>query len=418
MATKTSISVFAQLVKYLPRRIVEDVAAKYPQKARGFSYSEQLYLLMLGHMLHAFSLNEIVDISTVHEAELWRSCHVSSAALNTFSHANRTRDPKVAEEVYWSLAGMLGSDQPALYGGRNPGRLFKFRNHRILAIDSSVIQLSLNCVDWARYIHGKAAVKLHMRTDIANMMPNMVIIGDRASEYDTVKAPALCADMKRGDILVADRGYQNYRFFDELDKRGVNFVIRERCSFKFKALESRTDLPKDVESDETVGFKVHLTRKKYTGVLRRVSAIVEVDGVKRRMVFLTNNTTWSARTIADIYKGRWQIELLFKELKQTLQLHSFYGTNSNAVRWQIWAALIVHLLMRYLKCLTRWNSSYSRLIGIVRAAVWMHYDILDFLRFYGIAPPQGSREKLANAPYLPGFEKYFIRAMGQQKAQN
>ena len=411
------ISVFAQLVQQLPGHLIENIARGERIKAREFSYSSQLYTLMLGQFLHAFSLNELVDISEVHRAELSRIRGISPAKRNTFSNANRTRDPVVAERFYWALRDRFSSSAPGFRNVSNRGSLARFKTRHIYAVDSSLIPLSLNCIDWAKYIHRKSAAKLHMRTNVANMLPDFVVI-DSAHHNDIGKADEMCAGLRIGDIAVMDRGYYSYGFYRGLDERGITFVGRERHRFKYKVVAT---VPKDklqvgIVSDERVVLANRFTKLKYTSSVRRVKAIVEIDRQKREMVFVTNNFTWSARTIADLYKSRWTVELLFKELKQTLQLQSFYGTNANAVKWQIWAALIVHLILRYLSYLSKWRGSYSRFVGIVRTAIWMKMDLARLLCFYGTAPPVVSKAHTGNIPYLPGFEKAYLKAMGQQTA--
>ena len=144
--------------------------------------------------------------------------------------------------------------------------------------------------------------------------------------------------------------------------------------------------------------------------MRRVKARVKVDGKWRTMVFLTNNFEWAASTVADLYKARWEVELLFKELKQTLQLQDFYG--ENAVEWQIWAALLAHLVLRWLKFKAGAACSYSRFAAIVRAIVWLKKDAMAILRSYGIAPPPDSGGIASGMPYLHGFEKMFLMSVG------
>ena len=411
------ISVFAQIVQQLPGHLIENLARGEKIKAREFSYSSQLYTLMLGQFLHAFSLNELVDISEVHRAELSRIRGISPAKRNTFSNANRTRDPVVAERFYWALRDRFSSSAPGFRNVSNRGSLARFKTRHIYAVDSSLIPLSLNCIDWAKYIHQKSAAKLHMRTNVANMLPDFVVI-DSAHHNDIRKADEMCADLRIGDIAVMDRGYYSYGFYRGLDERGITFVGRERHRFKYKVVATvpKDKLPVGIVSDERVVLANRFTKLKYTSSVRRVKAIVEIGGQKREMVFVTNNFTWSARTIADLYKGRWTIELLFKELKQTLQLQSFYGTNENAVKWQIWAALIVHLILRYQSFVTKWRGSYSRFVGIIRTAIWLKKDLDKLLQFYGTAPPVVSRVSARNIPYLPGFEKAYLKAMGQQTA--
>ena len=411
------ISVFAQIVQRLPGHLIERLAGGQKVKAREFSYSAQLYTLMLGQFLHAFSLNELVDISEVHKAELSRIRGICPAKRNTFSYANRNRDPRVAQDFYWALRDWFDRRSPGFRSLRNRGALARFKTRHVYAVDASLIPLSLCCIDWAKYIHRKSAAKLHMRTNVANMLPDFVAI-DSASRHEAKKAPALCADLRSGDVVVGDRGYYSFDFFRELDRRGIVFVSRERRTMKCRMVRAtpEEELGKGIVSDERVVLTDRNTSLKYAKEFRRVKAVVEIGGETREMVFVTNNFTWSARTIADLYKSRWAIEILFKELKQTLQLQSFYGTNANAVKWQIWAALIVHLIMRYLKFESRWSGSYSRFVGIVRTAIWMKKDLDKLLRFYGTAPPLDPDECGRNVPYLPGFEKAYLKAMGQQTA--
>jgi hypothetical protein len=119
--------------------------------------------------------------------------------------------------------------------------------------------------------------------------------------------------------------------------------------------------------------------------MRRVVALVEIDGEKREMTFLTNSLEWSPRNVADLYRCRWRIEVFFKQIKQTLQLADFLGHNANAVRWQVWTALLTHVLLRYLSYLSNWAHSFTRLFTVLRAALWGKYDLLNLLASYGTA---------------------------------
>jgi len=137
--------------------------------------------------------------------------------------------------------------------------------------------------------------------------------------------------------------------------------------------------------------------------LRRVVALVEVDGQEREMTFLTNHLEWSPQTVAELYRTRWEIEVFFKQLKQTLQLADFLGHNANAVRWQVWIALLVYVLLRFQAFLSQWNHSFTRLFTLTRSALWKKLDLLSLLRSYGTA---GGRWRMLAAPhqaYLPGF---------------
>jgi len=144
-------------------------------------------------------------------------------------------------------------------------------------------------------------------------------------------------------------------------------------------------------------------RKAYPVQLRRVVALVEVDGELREMVFLTNNFTWSAQTIADLYRCRWSIEVFFKELKQTLQLADFLGHNASAVRWQVWTALLVYLLLRFCAFLSQWGHSFSRLFTLLRSALWQKLELRSLLERYGTAGGGGRFLGTPEAAYLPGL---------------
>jgi len=144
-----------------------------------------------------------------------------------------------------------------------------------------------------------------------------------------------------------------------------------------------------------------------------VEAIIEVDGKDAAMTFVTNNMEWSGWTVAELYRARWEIEIFFKEIKQTVQLVDFVGHNKNAVQWQVWTALLTHLLVRFIAHLSRWAHSFTRLFTLLRAGLWHRFNLVDFLTGYGTA--SGSFRMLAcpQHAYLPGFEAPSTFAVGQ-----
>ena len=147
----------------------------------------------------------------------------------------------------------------------------------------------------------------------------------------------------------------------------------------------------------------------YPQRLRRVVALVEVEGVEREMVFLTNHFAWAAGTVAELYRCRWQIEVFFKQIKQTLQLADFLGNSANAVRWQVWSALLVYVLLRYQAFQSRWGSSFVRLWTCVRASLWLKLDAVALLKSYGTAGGDFRLLGQPQAAYLPGFQ---LKAVG------
>ena len=408
------ISCFAQIVQeHLPGWKIEELAAGEKIKARKFSYSSQVYLLMLSQFLHLFSLNEIVDVSRIYAPELSRIRGISPASLNTFSNANRTRSAGVMQAFFWAVYGFFRNEEPDFVRGRHHGRLSRFKLRGIYAMDSTTIQLAYWCIDWAKHRQRKAAVKVHMVANVANRLPHFCVFG-KAKDHDSKMEDELFNSLKEGDIGIADRAYNCFKALYRQSRRGVFFVVREKSGMRYRVVKrvAKKDLGENILSDETIQLTGQRTSKEYPDAMRRVKARVKVDGKWRTMVFLTNNFEWSASTIAELYKARWEVELLFKELKQTLQLQDFYGENANAVEWQIWAALLTHLVLRWLKYKSGAACSYSRFAALARAIVWLKKDAMAILRSYGIAPPPDSGGAASGMPYLPGFEKMFLKAVG------
>lgn len=392
---------------------IEQIAAGEKVKARKFSYSSQVYLLMLSQFLRLFSLNEIVDVSKIYAPELSRLRGITPANLNTFSNANRTRDPKVMQSFFWEVYDTFRRQDGGFVRGRHHGRLTRFNLRGICAIDSSTIQLAYWCIDWAKHRQRKAAVKIHMVANVANRLPYFCVFG-RAKDHDSKMEDELFNSLKEGDIGIADRAYNHFKALHRQSLRGVFFVVREKSGMKYRVVRrvAKKDLGENIISDETIMLTGQRTSKEYPCAMRRVVARVKVDGKWRMMVFLTNNFEWAASTIAELYKARWEVELLFKELKQTLQLQDFYGENENAVAWQIWAAQLTHLVLRWLKYKSGAACSYSRFAALVRAIVWLKKDAMAILRSYGIAPPPDPGGVASGMPYLPGFEKMFLKSVG------
>ena len=408
---RRSLPVFSQLVQLIPPGLADRLGEEAGIKARVFTCSHQAYSLLLGQLSGAFSLNEICDAEEVHRNKLVRIRGILPAKRNTFSHANRTRDPAAAESLFWEMHKRLTESYPGFVHPRLRGKLSRFRFRRIFAVDSTVLQLTLKSIDWAKHRKRKAAAKLHMRCDVASRLPAFARVTS-AKAADCRMMATLCAGLHAGDVAIFDKAYTDYREMWKLAVRGVFFVMREKTGMQYGVEEERRDLPANILSDETVVFTGKESRKKYPGRLRRIRAKVEVDGKMRELVFLTDNLEWAAGTVAELYKARWQVELFFKELKQTMQLKDFYGENENAVLWQVWTALLAHLLLRYLAWSSRWHGSFTRFAGVVKAALWERKDLMGLLAVHGTAPPPletGWREK---TPVLKGFGKAWLAAMG------
>ena len=408
---RRSYTVLHQLVQLIPAGLPDELAREAGADIRKFSCTSHVISLIYGHLSRSASLNEICDAAKVHEPEVNRIRRATAPKRNTLSHANRTRDPSIAEKLYWEVFRHLQEISPG-FGRfhRHDGFLSRLKRE-IFAIDSTTLKLSLSCMDWARHRRKKAAAKTHMRLNVGTMLPTFAVV-DKASHHDSKHAAALCGSLKDGDVLLADRAYLDFLYLHGLTRRGVTFVLREKENSVWEKVGETSCKDIRIIADETVRPAIKGTAGKYPEPLRRVTAIVEVDGKDTAMTFITNNFKWSPRTIAELYRTRWAIEVFFKEIKQTLQLTDFVGYNENAVKWQVWIGLLVHLLLRFLKHVSKWGLSFSRLAGILRSAVWLKTDLRAILELYGTAGCPKRPVVVGDQLYLQGFEPFSSRPVG------
>lgn len=213
----------------------------------------------------------------------------------------------------------------------------------------------------------------------------------------------ICTGLQRGEVPLCDRGFHPMAHFYELTQRGVFFVTRPREQILFKVVR-RCARGKDprILKDEHIRACGDWVKDDYPENLRRVTARVFIDGQECVLTFLTDNFTWSAGSIADLYRCRWQIEAFFKQIEQTLQLADFLGHSANAVKWQIWIALPVFVLLRFQAWCTDWTHSFSRLLTLLRAALWLPRDVGRLLR-HGTADGDYRQLDPAAQRWLPGF---------------
>ena len=402
---KTAYTTLRQIVQWIPEGLVDRLAREAGTDIRKFTSFSHVLALLYGHLSGASSLNEICDALRLHEPEVTRIRGVGAPKRSTFSHANRTRDPDIAEKLYWAVFGHLQTICPSFTQYKKHKGFIHRVKRDIFAIDSTTLQLSLDCIDWARHRRKKAAAKTHMTLNVGNMLPSFACVDD-AAHHDSRYMDVLCAALKDGDVLLADRAYVDLGILHGLSERGVFFVLRDKKGMTYDTLEERTHKDPRILADRTVRMSRDDSAEKYPDVLRRVTAVVEVDGRDMEMTFITNNFDWSPRTVAELYKARWAIEIFFKELKQTLQLRDFVGYNEKAVKWQVWTGLLAHLLLRFLKHVSKWALSFSRLAGTVKSAVWMKIDLLDALRKYGTAGGPKRPVIVSEHLYFKGFERF------------
>jgi IS4 transposase len=227
---------------------------------------------------------------------------------------------------------------------------------------------------------------------------------DTARHNDAKRARELCAGVKAGEIVIFDKAYVDFEHLADLSMRDVFWVTRAKDNLSFRVVRKlQAGACGKILRDDLIGLQTPGSLQDYPVALRRIVALVEVEGREVAMEFLTNNLAWSAGSLVELYRCRWQIEVFFKQIKQTLQLADFLGTSANAVRWQVWTALLVYLLLRYLAFISDWSHSFSRLFTLIRAALWKKWDLLSLLRRYGTAAGQFRYLAQPEQAYWPGW---------------
>src|SRR5712671_2714191 len=382
--TRSKFNILRQICNIIPQRTVSKLARETGAegKSRAFSPWSHVVSQAYAQLTHSISLNDVCDSLQLHSGPLASIRGASAPSRNGFSHANRERPAAMAEELFWAVVAHLGEQSPGFVTGKRRGAAFRFRVP-IHVVDTTVMELVANCMDWAKHRRRKAAAKTHMRLNLQSLLPDFVII-DTAGEHDNKRARELCAGIRSGEIVLFDKGYVDFGHLRDLDERGVSWVTRAKDNMAYDTVR-KMPRSKDEKILRDEVIVLSNPNKSAPELMRRIVAVVEIDGKEREMVFLTNNLKWSPRSVADLYRCRWQIEVFFKQIKQTLQLGDFLGHNANAVRWQVWMALLVYLLLRYLSYLSKWSHSFTRLFTIRRAILWAKPDFLRFLVGNGTA---------------------------------
>ncbi|MGI8603838.1 MAG: IS4 family transposase [Verrucomicrobiales bacterium] len=401
---RSNLSVLRQLLNFIPLHLVPRLARECgaDKRSRTFTPWSQVVSLMYAHLVHCIGLNDVCDSLQLHSGPLSAIRGAKAPCRNTLSHANRQRDASMAEKLFWSVLEHLQKIHPPFARGRKgKGLLHRFKVN-VHAVDSTTIELVANCIDWAKHRRRKAAAKTHLRLNLQSFLPSYAVI-DTAKEHDAKRAREVCAGLQSGEIVVFDKAYLDYDHLADLDERGIFWVTRAKENMAFIVVKKRpVKKGGRLVRDEIVALE---GRSHQPGeFVRRIEAWVEVDGRECLMFFLTNNMEWSPRSVCDLYRARWDIEVFFKQLKQTLKLSDFLGHSANAVRWQVWTALLTYVLLRFQACVGRWAHSFTRLFTLLRATLWQRLDLPSLLKRYGTA---GGHFKLLGAPEQAWLPKLF-----------
>lgn len=401
---RAKLPILTQLCKLIPSHLTASLAKKHgiDKQARTFSAWSHVVSLLFAQLTHATGLNDVCDALRNHSRWLGSLRGATAPPRNTLSHANRTRDSAMMEDLFWATLRHLENSLPGGFGLRYKGVPRRFKA-TVSAIDSSTIALLANCMSWAKHRRRKAAAKLHLRLNLQTFLPSCAII-EEASHHDDTRAPALCAHLRDGEIALFDKAYIHFQHLFALHQRGVQWVTRAKDNMAYTVRKKLLPKPAGkILRDDLILLKGAKSRGQYPETFRRVEMLVEVDGKEVVMVFITNNTQWAASSVGALYQARWGIEVFFKQLKQTLQICDFLGHSKEAIRWQLWAALLLYVLMRWQGQAAGWAHSFSRLLAVVRGVVWDRIDLAALLRSYGTAGGGWRMRSCCEGTYLPGF---------------
>jgi len=365
---KNSITIFNQLLNIIPhckfQQVVEEFNGdKYIKKFNSFHH---LIVLLFAQLNENDSLRDIERPININKNKL-QFISLPEIKRSTLSEANNRRDYKIFERLFYV---MLDKTMQL-----TPKHKFRF-NNEVYALDSSTIDLCLSVFDWAKFRKRKGAVKLHTKLNLSGNIPDFLTITD--GKCSDIRAAKENFKFLADSIIVMDKGYIDFSWLYSLTQQGVFFVTRAKDNMVYEVSgQQEFTEGTGVISDEIIILKGQKATVDYPDKLRMIKYYdIKTD---KLYTFITNNFKLASKTIANIYKSRWQIELFFKWIKQNLKIKSFIGTSKNAVMSQIWVAMIAYLLLSYIKFQTKSVLSILEFTRIIRATLFQRVALMDLL---------------------------------------
>jgi hypothetical protein len=373
-------SIFSQLLQLFPRLEFEGAVKKHKAErhARGFTSWGQFVAMLFCQLGRAHSLREICGGLACCEGKLKHLGIPLAPKKSTLSYANEHRP----WELYRTVFTQLLEKCQQLVAGQEGRKKFRFKN-RLMSLDGSVIDLSVSLFDWAKFRRTKGAIKLHLLLDHDGYLPSFAVVTEgKKSELKVARTLRFESET----ILAIDRGYIDYDWFAKLTRQEVYFVTRmkENAVYEVKAALA-VPQNRNVLQDELIWFPRQAKAGEEPCLFRRVE--IWDEHKQESIVFLTNLLQFGATTIAAIFKDRWQVELFFKAIKQNLKIKTFVGTSANAVKTQVWTALIAMLVLKYLQLKSTFHWSLSNLIALLRQQLFVYRDLCQWLDDPFQAPP-------------------------------
>ena len=360
-------TVFSQILKLIPRHEFESLARKHHQgqKLRKMTRWSQFVSLGLAQLAGRASLRDVVSNLKAQAGKLY---HLGCGDVNRSSLARVNEQQP--HELYEALFGKLLDRCQALA----PKHRFRFKN-KLYSLDASTIDLCLSVFPWAKFRTTKGAIKLHVGLDHDGYLPTFMQVTD-GKVHEVNMARTL--NLPKGSIVVFDRGYTDYAWYNHLNENKVYLVTRQKKNACYTVIERHPVAGKSgITSDQTIRL-TGTKAEQCPALLRRIGYRDPETG--KHYVFLTNAFHLAAKTIAAIYKERWQIELFFKWIKQNLKIKSFLGTSRNAVLTQIWVAMCMYLLLAYIKLMSKLGLGLQQILRLLQLNLFERRDLQGLLR--------------------------------------
>ncbi len=374
------LSLFSQIASIMPRSLFSDIVDKHNSDKynKGIDSWTQLISMLFCQFGHANSVRDISNGLRSITGNIFHLGCQQAPSKSSVSYINEKRTYKIFEEFYYILADYLRKQtkfsRPAL----------KQIRRKIYLLDASIISLSLSLYDWAKFRTKKGAVKLHLLLDYDGCLPSFVdLTHGKVHEIQVARKMELPSD----SILVFDMGYYDFSWWNNLDSKRIWFVTRAKDNLDYQIVEDfdiSDEKDKNVLQDVNIKLTSIKGQSEYPKMLRMVRYWDEVN--QKELVFITNNRSWTATTVARVYKERWNIEAFFKIIKQNLKIKSFVGTSENAVQTQIWTALITILLLTFLKIKAKYQWHMSNLITFIRLNLFVKIDLWEWINQPFICP--------------------------------
>jgi len=359
-----NINLFSQIISKLDRNSFNRFVSNHQSDKYEKGYNSWTHLIAM-LFCHFAKSQSVRDISNGLRSATGNLNHLGiqkAPSKSSISYQNKHRSWELFRDYYYWLLGHLG--QQAGF------KQVKFRiKTKIFLLDATTISLCLSLFDWAKYKTAKGAIKMHTLLDFDGNLPTYVNISDGKTADNK---GAYDIPLVKNSVIVADRFYNDFSLLNVWDSNKVFFVIRHKENIKYVVIKEN-ELPEHRHQHILKDEIIELKNNKYPKKLRRVAVWDDVN--KQVIELITNQMTWTANTIGELYKSRWYVEIFFRDLKQLLHIKTFIGTSANAVMIQIWSALITILLLKVLKALAKYTWHLSNLVAFIRLNLFVKINL-------------------------------------------